>query len=307
MFKQIFVITLLCFLSSSVTARQSVEIVSRFGPAATTGRFAIEYTKILNEIQNEFEFRITSVVGASGEVADQRALALARLGTDVLVYGSSSSLGFNRYTKFGNSFNRDLDLIPLQGLAGIPFAIQIPPDSKIDTLDQLVASIKNKPQAYHATTISSSTSKFFDNLFRHTYNLDNVKQLSYAGPLDITRSMLQSEADYTIYNYADAVGLKLLVVSDIERVSKFPNVPTGKEVGFDEFNFSTLSMISVPKERAEFGKIVIKYLTEACKHPRMVELISKTNYNHNCIGTDNIWKKVRDELKLIEKYKQFLD
>jgi len=305
--KNLLIAMFLLLTTLPATSRQQVEMVSRFGPAATTGRFAIEYTKVLNEIQIKYDFRLTSLVGAAGEVADQRAIALARSGINVLVYGSSSSLGFNRYTDAANSFDRDKDLIPLQGVAGIPFAIQVPPDSKVNTLQELVDLIKSKPEAFHATTISSSTSKFFDNLFRHTYGISNVRQLSYSGPPDINRGMLQSEADYTIYNYADAIGLKLIVISDDVRSSKFPNVPTGAEAGFPEFDFSTLSMISVPKERAEFGENVKKYLSEACKHSRMVELINKTSYNHNCISTDDIWKKVRGELQLIEKYKQFLD
>ena len=64
--------------------------------------------------QNEYEFKFTVTSGAAGEAADQRGLAIARSNRDVLISGSDSSLGFNRFN-VGATFDRDNDLIPILG------------------------------------------------------------------------------------------------------------------------------------------------------------------------------------------------
>lgn len=293
------------FVSTTAYSKTTVEIISRYDAHITSAIVASEVVSLMNSYQNTYEFRLTTLPGASGENADQRAIALARSGQNVLVFGSSSTYGFNRY-QFGNTFDRDRDLIPLIGLTGTPIAIQVNP-KKYSTFEQFIETIRKKPEAFHASTVSNSNTKFFDAIFRERYGLTNVKQLSYRLSSDLIRSVLGDESDYAIYNYADSVGLKLLVVSTDERTEKFPEVPTGKEVGFSDFRFNTLNMFSVPKERLEFGEKLIPLMNKACDSKEVQALIEKTPTIKFCYSGEQVRNKVREEISLIEKYKHLLE
>ena len=292
--------------STPVFAKTTVEIVSRYDSHITSALVASEMVSILNKSQEKYEFRITPLPGASGEVADQRAMTLARSGQLVLVLGSSSTYGYNRFL-FPNSFDRDKDLIPLIGMTGTPIAIQVNPKSNYNSVQDLVAHLKSKNEAFHAGTVSNSNTKFFDAIFRQNYDLTNVKQLSYRLSTDMMRSVLGNESDYAVYNYADNVGLKLLVVSTDERVPKFPDVPTGKEIGFPDFRFNTLNMISVPKENLEFGVSLVILLKKICLSEEMKAFVDKTPSIRYCYSAEEIKEKISQEMILLKKYQHLLE
>jgi tripartite-type tricarboxylate transporter receptor subunit TctC len=283
-------------------AAQQVSIVTRFGASTASGRFTVELANMLNEMQKDYEFKVSVVTGANGEAADQRALLLARSGQPVLSWMGVSAFTFNRYI-VGNTYDRDNDFIPLQGMTGVPFSLQVAPDSSIETFDDFIKYVKSKPVVYMGNTASSSSVNMLMVILKKSYNLNNIKELPYERPYDITRAMLVKEVEFTIFNPADVVGQKQLVTTSPERLYKIRNVPTGKEVGMPDFNFISQTMIAVPKEQKEFGEKISPLLARICYDSRFLDLVEKNNYFSNCLGTNGIKQKMQEELALIEKYK----
>lgn len=303
--KKLLIAAFIC-LTPSVSFSKTIELITRFGPSATSGQFAIEFVNALNSMQSEYEFRVVVVPGAAGEAADMRTINTAREGKDVLLWGSSSSFTFNKII-VGNTYDRDKDLVPLQSVAGIPFSIQVRPDSDIKTFVDLLNHIKGKPKAFNGNTVSSSATQLLNAIFKHNFNITNVQDLSYSRPYDITRGVLVNEADYTIFNHSDVIGLRILVVSSENRLPSMLDVPTGKEVGMPDFKFNSLSMISVPKERLEFGRKIQPLLAKICDSEYMKERVSKTGYFPNCLGVEGIKSKIKEEIVLIDKYKHLVN
>jgi tripartite-type tricarboxylate transporter receptor subunit TctC len=291
--------------SVAFAQKQQIEVISRFDAHITTAVVANELLRIVNKMQDQFEFRMSAVPGAGGEPADRRAITLARSGQPTLVLGSSSTWAFNRYV-FGNTFDRDKDIVPIIGMGGIPFAVQVNPDLGIDTVDQLVDRIRNKKEAFHATTSASSASRLFADLFIDHYKLNNVKHISYRLSSDMIRGVLGKEADFTIYNYADSAALKVIAVSSIDRSPLFPNAPTGKEIGFPDFRYNTIATLSTPKESLiHFAKIAPIFI-DACKTVEMKTIFDKAKMMQFCYNTEKSMTRINDEIQLLKKYENVI-
>lgn len=299
-------VLILCLIPSfSYAQKQTIEVVSRFDLHTTTAFVASEIIRIVNNTQDQYEFRIAVTPGSSGEAADQRAIALARLGKPVLVIGASSSWAFNRYL-FGNTIDRDNDLVPIVAPGGIPFAVQVSPDAGINTVDDLIKSIRSKPEAFHATTTANSTSKLFAQLFIDHYKLTNVKHISYRLSTDMIRGVLGREADFAIYNYADSPTLKVIAVSSENRAKLFPNVPTGKEIGFPEFKYNTYSTIHTPKESYSFFEKIAPMFVEACKSKEMEMIFEKAKMMPFCHDNREAFANIREEVQLLKKHERII-
>lgn len=291
--------------ASPAMSKTTIDVYSRYSTTANVGRAIGEIIRQLNSAQTEYDFRLVQELGGGGEVADQRAIAGARAGSDVLIYGSSSSYAFNRYL-IGNTFDREKDLIPIIGVSNGYFGLQVNPESNHKTIEDLISYIRSKPVAYHGSTVSTSTSRFFDEVFRRHYKLDNVKQIVYNKTADLQRAMLVGEIDYTVYNFEDIIGQRVLAVTNNKRNEKYPNAPTGIELGMNDFRFVTQSIISVPKEKKELGEKLKPLLHQICKSDAVKAVYQNTSYVVNCSEETDIKIKITDELQLIEKYKDFL-
>jgi tripartite-type tricarboxylate transporter receptor subunit TctC len=288
-------------------ARETIEVVSRFDAHITTAMLARELLSEVQRNNNKYEFRFTVVPGASGENADLRAIALSRAGQKVLVAGSASTWSRNSYV-FPNTFNRNEDIIPIIGYGGTPFAIQVAPNSNINSLNDLLEYIRNKPEAFHATTTANSSSKFFALIFEKKFNLNNVKQLSYRRSSDLIRAILNKEADFAIYNIVDSQGaLKFITISTKERLQEHLNVLTGIESGFPEFNFTTLSTISTTKENIELIRELGPYFKRACVSDSLSRVFEKFKINRYCYDRNQVKNVIDTELILLEEYKEFIN
>lgn len=305
MLKILSTIILLLIPSVSYAQKQTIEVISRFDLHITTAFVASEIIRIVNNMQDQYEFRIGVTPGAGGEAADQRAIALARSGKPVLIIGASSSWAYNRYV-FGNTMDRDNDLVPIVAPGGIPFAVQVSPDTGINTVDELIKYIRSKPEAFHATTTANATSKLFADLFIEHYKLTNVKHISYRLSTDMIRGMIGREADFAIYNYADSPALKVIAVSSDNRAKLFPEAPTGKEIGFPDFKYNTTSSIHTPKESYAFFAKVAPLFVEACKSKEMQMIFEKAKMMPFCYDNKEATVKIREEIAFMKKYERII-
>ena len=291
--------------SFAFAQKKQVEVISRFDSHQATSIVANELLKIVNKQQNEYEFRFSVLPGAGGETADQRAIVLAQSGQLSMVIGSSPSWGINRYT-YGNTFDRDNDLVPILGMGGTPFAIQVAPNSGINTVDELVEKLRGKSEAFHGSTAASVASRFMANMFIDHYKLTNIKHITYRLPGDMIRGILGGEADFAVYNTADGHLLKSIAVTSDKRYVYLPDVATGKEIGFPEFEYTTLTTISTPKEnRATLEKIAPLFV-KACKTEEIQALFEKIKQIPFCYNTEQSLVRIRSEIQLLKKYEHLI-
>lgn len=288
-------------------AASQVDMITIFNPSSASGIFAQEVVNRLNTMQSEYEFRASNLPGAAGDTAALKAIAVARTGQNVLLWHGASAYSYGKYVSANvNAYDRDKDLIPVQSFLGIGFNIMVHPESNINTIDDLVNEYRKKDNVYFGNTSTIAATILLNTVFVKKYNLKPPKELSYTKPYDTSKSILVKESDYTIFTTADVIGLKSLVTSSAVRTKSLPNVPTGKEVGMDDFNYSSLSMVSVPKEKEDFGKKMVGLLNQICNDPTFIERIQKLEYDSKCYGREQIQKIIADDLAAIRKYEKDL-
>ena len=287
-------------------AQPVVQVISRYDAHVNGGIVASEYIRILNKIQDEYEFRLSIVPGAAGESADQKAVAIARQGQDVLVIGALSTWGLNGYT-FPGTLDRDNDIVPLIAVEGFPNAILVDEKSPINTVEELLAKIRTKETVYHATTAGAGMGTFHAQLFVEKFGINNAKMITYRSSTDLIRGLIGGELDYAIYIASDIPGLKALATSASVRLPLYPNAKIGSEIGFPEFTHSSLTTFGVPKERKEFGQRILHYLSKVCESDEIKALIERTRApRYYCYNSNELKARIANERVLFNKYQNII-
>ena len=296
---------LLAMLSTAY-AKPEIQVISRYDAHVNGGIVASEFVRILNKIQDDYEFRLSIVPGASGESADQKAIALSRSGQDVLVIGAMSTWGLNGYV-FPNTFDRENDIIPLLGIDGFPNAILVDEKSPINTVEELLQKIRNKDKVFHATTAGAGMGTFHAELFVEKFGIKNAKMITYRSSGDLIRGLTNNELDYAIYIASNIPGLKALAISSNDRLSLYPNAKTAKEIGFPEFVHASITTVGIPKERKEFAERTIHYLRQACESDDMKTLIERTKApRYYCYTDKELRARSAVEKNLFIKYNNII-
>ena len=291
---------------STAYAKPEIQVISRYDAHVNGGIVASEFVRILNKIQDDYEFRLSIVPGASGESADQKAIALSRSGQDVLVIGAMSTWGLNGYV-FPNTFDRENDIIPLLGIDGFPNAILVDEKSPINTVEELLQKIRNKDKVFHATTAGAGMGTFHAELFVEKFGIKNAKMITYRSSGDLIRGLTNNELDYAIYIASNIPGLKALAISSNDRLSLYPNAKTAKEIGFPEFVHASITTVGIPKERKEFANRTIHYLRQACESDDMKTLIERTKApRYYCYTDKELRARSAVEKNLFIKYNNII-
>lgn len=303
--KKIIIMLIMCIIPN-VSMANDIDIVTRYSVSSTVSRILLNLISEMNRTQSTYNFKFSHIPGAGGEIADQTALQYARSNKDVIIFSPTSSFTFNKIL-IGDTYDRDNDFIRFFAVSGAPLAIQVNPKNNIKNISDLVRTLKEKENSYFASTLSSGSLMMFNKIFLNKYNLNKVKDLKYKVPSDIFRSVLINEADYTIFNISD-INMKPILVSSDLRLKEFPDVPTGKEIGFNDFSFTSLNMFSVPKEKKNLIAIVLPLIKNACSNDEVQMNIEKMRYIPYCTDDRNfIQEKINKELELIKKYKHFIE
>jgi tripartite-type tricarboxylate transporter receptor subunit TctC len=292
-------------ISSSAFAAEQVEIVNRY--ATGTGPFlvALDFTNILNQIQSLYEFRLTTIAGAGGESADQRALAIARTGKNVLLFTAKSSWTTNRYA-FGMTYDRDNDIVPLYGVSSIKQGLAVASNRNIKSIDELVSYLKNKKEAFVGYPQGSVGGQIYDNLFREKYNINNVKSIYYSGK-DMNLALQNGEMDYTFWSLGDLKDIDTLAVINNVRYKDLPNVPTIYELNFTNKDSTSLSLFAVQKERKEFGLEMLDMIKSICNTEPVQSRIVSLNIAPNCMEQKTLINAIESEKIFIEQYKDLVN
>lgn len=291
--------------SNVAFATKQIDIYSMFSPGAAGTIIGIDIVNRMNAAQNEYEFRLATVPGAAGDNAALRTIAAARSGQDVLIWQGTSGYTFGKYASANpNAYDRDNDLVPIASFVGAQFHIMVEPQSEIKTLLELVNSFRNKDVVYFGSTSTNPVTPFLNVIFTKSNGFKLPKELNYTSPFDITKSVLGKESDYTIFSPSDVRGLKSLATSGTTRSKKYPDVPTGKELGMDDFTFTSTLQFAVPKEKTSFGMKFEKMLLQICQEPDFSLTAEKIGYEVKCMASGALRSSIRAESDLIKKYEK---
>jgi tripartite-type tricarboxylate transporter receptor subunit TctC len=98
------------------------------------------------------------------------------------------------------------------------------------------------------------------------------------------------------------INLKAVLVSSDERLITFPTAPTGKEIGFNDFNLSSILLYAIPRERGELVKAFEADMKKACAHPDFEKVAKlRAPYLSYCMLPADTVSTVKNELQLINR------
>ena len=292
----LYIIVALLF-AASAQAQTKIDVISRIANSNVSGQLAVQFLNKLNETQTEYEFRFQTIPGSAGESAYQRVLAL---NNNAILYGNQAFFS-NPKT---NTDNRVDQFHFLSSHLVSYAAFMIAPDNPANTIDEFVAQLRKKESFYAGSLNSSGGGPVLNSIFIDKYKLnDNVKNIFYKNVPDRVRAIIIRESDYMINNpasanVADKGTLKMLAMSSSYRLPEYPNVPTGAELGFPEFQFGAYTSFAILKNQKELINKLQSLFAKVCADPEIKKQIQERRYVPECIGDTEIKKLIADEKKL---------
>jgi len=297
------ILALSLLLSTTAMAAEQIEIVSALPVVGSGGQIGIGITQILNTVQNQREYKFAVTMGGSGDAAALRAKALAKENQDVVFFTGVSTITFNRINNPDIGIDRDHDFIFSTGIGKNTLGILVAPDSPIKNVDDLVAFIKSRSKSYEGGTLVAPAAKMMNQIFLKHYGLeDKVEEIQYKTVPEIVLAIQNKEIDYTVFTLPDMTSLRAILVSSDARMTTFPDAPTGKEIGFNDFNLQSILLFAIPKEKPEFAKTFLADMKLACASPDFKTVAElRAPYMSYCMDPSDTEATVKNELSYLNK------
>ncbi|MBO0765273.1 MAG: tripartite tricarboxylate transporter substrate binding protein [Hyphomicrobiaceae bacterium] len=202
-------------------------------PAGGGGDTLVRYYAAQLEKATGQKFVVENKVGANGKIATDATLMAKPDGYTLLIHGTAAVVGNTVLMK--NPGYDAMDLQPVATLAQSVFVITVGPDSKANTLKDLVESLKaagGKMKYGTATSVGLVASEKF--LIETGTKAERV---NYKGTMDAAREMVSNQIDFLFADATFAIAqakqgrMKLLGMTTRERLSAAPDIPTMTEAG----------------------------------------------------------------------------
>lgn len=167
-----------------------------------------------------------------------------------------------------------------------PLVFVIKADSPWRNLKEVMDDVKRNPTKYqYGTGAAGGPSTFANAQVLDAAGIDpnKVAMVVFNGAAPTVAAVAGGHVDFATQNLTDVITLieakkiRGLAVTTAERVKQLPNIPTGKEAGFPEFDLLGWNGISGPANLP--GYVIEKWdkgIQEAVKDPVFVEEMEKT-------------------------------
>ncbi len=176
-------------------------------------------------------------VGANGMIA-MAAVAKSPPDGHTIVFGPGASAAHVVIKSLG--FDPQKDLVPLGSLVAFPFFLVVDSAKPYKTASELAAALKLKGKVSHAS--ANSLSHVGGVLFAKDNGID-AAAVPYKSNNDVIRDILSGDLDYAFNEANSSLAmmregkLRALGVTLQERSANAPDVPTMKELGYQDFGF----------------------------------------------------------------------
>ena len=219
----------------------------------------------------EQELGVTVVVenkaGASGAIGTEAVLDAKHDGYTLLL--SADSLGTQRVMGLSDCSYHDFTV--LSPVTNDPKVIVVSAESEYETIDDLLDDMKARPGKVQMSYTGPGGSGHVQALIYNKLGYD-MALTAYAGGKDCIVSVLGGDTQFTNSNYStvrpylEADSLRLLAVSDSNRLADCPEIPTLAEIipgSADLFRteFTPLTLL-VPADTPEDRTAVLREATE---------------------------------------------
>ncbi|WP_374409626.1 Bug family tripartite tricarboxylate transporter substrate binding protein [Hydrogenophaga sp.] len=215
-------------------AGQSTDIATRY--------FAEKLTRALGQ-----SFFVENRPGASGNIGTAAAARSAPDGY-TLIMGANGTHAMNPFLFVNPGFDAEKDFDPIVLTALIPFAISAAPNTPVNSLAELIALARSKPDKVDVAIPSVTGQLVLETLKQHNVPLFGVK---FKGSADAMTAALGNHVPVLIDTVAATrtqLGkVKPLAVTSQSQLAAMPGVKTAAEQGLNNFTLTAWNVLMVPK------------------------------------------------------------
>jgi len=285
-----FIVAASLLFSNATIAAENVEVIVPFGFSASSVRVLSTYVEELNKLQDKYNFKIAVSPGAKGENAVNRSVALSERNIKNLLF-----IYPEPFTRKQN-FKID-DFYPIISFNTSFFVLSINQKHEANTVSEFVESLKKKNVIYLGDWTSATASQVLSRVFLKKYGLfEKTKTVTYKDNFDMKRGVINGEVDFAVFSSGLESGTKTILSSGAEskKIKEYANIPSGTDVGIDEFEMDSILFFAVPNNIRSFGEELHPLLTKMCGNPN-VEKVSVANLKvSTCYGEKKIVQIIKN-------------
>lgn len=225
---------------------KSVRIVVPFaagGVADITARIIAE--KLGDRLGQRFY--VENQPGAGGIAAARSVISSPPDGATLALLSNGTAVSVSLFKKL--PFDPLKDFAPVTSVASLSFVLAVDAAGPIRSIDDLVKSLKAKPNhGFYGT--GSNTGQVAAELFKEKMGLSTV-YVPYKVTVDALTGVVGGSVDFISYDTTWAVTqhpqrIRILAVTAAKRQSALPDVPTLSELGLGEFDIAPWFGVVVP-------------------------------------------------------------
>ncbi|HSV83484.1 MAG TPA: tripartite tricarboxylate transporter substrate binding protein [Ramlibacter sp.] len=213
--------------------------------------------------------------GAGGSIGTMLVVQAPADGHTLLL-GSNGTMVLNPALYPQLKYQVDRDLVPVAGIASIPYLIAANPQFPATDIKSLVAAAKSKPVTF-ASPGNGTTNHLVGVLLESMTKID-MTHVPYRGAAPAVNDVVSGQVNFlsgdlaTLVPMVQAGKLRPLAVTGAQRVALLPNVPTVAESGLPGFDATGWFGIFAPKGTppAVVDKLSAEVL-QALKDPRVAQ------------------------------------
>jgi tripartite-type tricarboxylate transporter receptor subunit TctC len=195
-----------------------------------------------------------------------------------LFFGPSSIFVVQRYVHADMTFDPEIDLVPIAGIAKVQIAVAVPASLGISTLAEFVALARAKPSETSYAVAPGFSEFVFDGFVKEDGLA--IAKVPYRditkSPIDLAENRIQlSMQSYAaMRSYAQTGKIKIISINDRERSPIAPDIPSVVESGFPSLLASPVLGLLGPRDmamglRRRIAADVVAALDDATVRERM--------------------------------------
>jgi tripartite-type tricarboxylate transporter receptor subunit TctC len=170
----------------------------------------------------------------------------------VLYFGPSSMFAVQRYMHPDTTFDPEIDLAPIAGVAKVQIAVAVPASLGISTLAEFVALARAKPSETSYAVAPGYSEFVFDGFAKE--NGLTIAKAPYrditTSPVDLgeNRIQLSMQSYAAMRTYAQTGKIRIIAINDRERSPIAPDIPSVVEAGYPSLLASPVLGLLGPRD-----------------------------------------------------------
>ncbi len=244
---------------------------------------------------------VENTVGGGGSIAANRVakadpngytLGLFNSGVHVILPNMGTPLTFDPWT----------DLEPITLLVETASVLITSPALKVNSLGDLIKMAKESPGKLNYASVGHGSPQHMAMELLKTQAGIDMTHVPYRGGSQATMAISQSEVDVFWINtsvalpFIEADKVRPLAVGSRNRISILPNVPTVREGGLPNYDYTGLYTLVAPaKTPPAVIDVLNKAFAEALADPKVVAILTKQGFTPRSTTGAEVTEMLKDE------------